>query len=360
MTVDTTVSSSSITESVKRYYGETLETSGDLATDACCTIEDTPPHLARAFEKIHPEVAARYYGCGLVAPLALEGARVLDLGSGSGRDVYALAQLVGRQGEVVGVDMTPRQLAVARAHVGWHTDRFGYERANVSFVEGDIQNLGDLGFEPESFDVIVSNCVINLCEDKAAALKGAFDILKPGGEFYFADVYADRRLPDETRKDERAHGECLAGALYWNDFVSIARAAGFADPRLVTHRALAIHDQGLIDLLGPARFQSATYRLFRNTRFDAACEDFGQRVRYRGTITEAPDAFRLDKAHDFRTGEWMAVCGNTYRMLNESRFAAHFDFEGGWSDHKGPFPGCGGHSPFEGGEEGAPITGGCC
>ncbi len=360
MSVDATASSSSLAESVKRYYGETLESSGDLATDACCTIEATPPHLAKAFENIHPDVVARYFGCGLVAPLAIEGARVLDLGSGAGRDAFALAQLVGPKGDVVGVDMTKQQLAVARAHTDWHMDRFGHDRTNVAFIEGDIQAIGELGFEDDSFDVIVSNCVINLCEDKAAVLNGAFDVLKPGGEFYFADVYADRRLPEETRRDERAHGECLAGALYWNDFASLARAAGFTDPRLVTHRALAIHDKGLIDLFGEARFQSATYRLFKNYEFDGSCEDYGQRVRYRGSIAEAPDAFPLDKAHEFVVGAWSSVCGNTYRMLNETRFARHFDFDGDWSGHKGLFPGCGSLSPFEGGDAGAPISGGCC
>ena len=100
-----------IQQTVKDYYGKTLSSSADLKTDACCTIADTPDHLRAALANIHPEVKARYYGCGLIAPLALEGRRILDLGSGAGQDVYALAQLVGPKGAVVGVDMTPEQLA---------------------------------------------------------------------------------------------------------------------------------------------------------------------------------------------------------------------------------------------------------
>ncbi len=81
-------------------------------------------------------MTARYYGCGLVAPAALEGRRLLDLGSGSGRDAYMLAQLVGPKGEIVGVDMTDEQLATANEHVGWHMARFGYPKTNVRFLQG--------------------------------------------------------------------------------------------------------------------------------------------------------------------------------------------------------------------------------
>lgn len=136
---------------------------------------------------IHPEVLSRYYGCGLVCPPLLDGCRVLDLGSGSGRDVYALSQLVGATGEVIGVDMTDEQLSVANQHKQYHSDQFGFD--NVTFLKGYIEKLDELGLEPSSFDVIVSNCVINLSPDKDAVLAGISRLLKPGGEFYFSDVY---------------------------------------------------------------------------------------------------------------------------------------------------------------------------
>ena len=121
-----------IQDSVKQYYGEVLSSSADLQTDACCTVADTPGYLKTLLRNIHPDVRARYYGCGLIAPLALDGARILDLGSGSGQDAYVLAQLAGPDGEVVGVDMTPEQLAVARAHQDWHADRFSKATSNGS------------------------------------------------------------------------------------------------------------------------------------------------------------------------------------------------------------------------------------
>jgi len=138
---------------------------------------------------------------------------VLDLGSGAGQDAYVLAQLVGEHGEVVGVDATPEQLAVAERRLEWHRERFGYARSNVRFVSGDIERLGEL--PPQGgFDVIVSNCVINLVADKGAVFRAARALLREGGELHFADVYADRRLPAHLRDDPVLHGECLSGALY--------------------------------------------------------------------------------------------------------------------------------------------------
>ena len=107
-------------EVVKDYYGKLLKSSKDLKTSACCDGAELPPHLQPLLANVHPEVAAKYYGCGIVVPAELRGRRVLDLGSGSGRDTYILAQLVGPEGEVVGVDMTDEQLATANAHLDWH------------------------------------------------------------------------------------------------------------------------------------------------------------------------------------------------------------------------------------------------
>ena len=347
-----------IQQNVKDYYGKVLTSSADLKTDACCTLDSTPGDLRTLLANIHPEVRARYYGCGLIAPLALEGVRILDLGSGSGQDAYALAQLAGPAGEVIGVDMTPEQLAVARAHQDWHAEKFGY--ANVRFVEGDIERLDALDLEPASFDVIVSNCVINLVADKAAVFGAAFDLLKPGGEFYFSDVYADRRLADDLRNDPVAQGECLAGALYWNDFLSIARGAGFADPRLVSDRPLSINNAELKNKLDPAKFHSATYRLFKISGLEPACEDYGQAVVYRGGVSESEKSFALDNHHLMEKGRIFPVCGNTYRMLNESRFAPFFDFIGDWSTHYGIFPGCGTASPFGRSSPENATSGACC
>ncbi len=341
-------------ELVQNYYGKQLQHSGDLKTSACCDASQIPAWLKPVLSNIHPEVLSRYYGCGLVCPPLLEGCRVLDLGCGSGRDVYALAQLVGAVGEVVGVDMTAEQLAAAEQHRAYHADAFGYD--NVRFLHGYIERLDELDLKPESFDVIVSNCVINLSPDKDAVLQGIQRLLKPGGEFYFSDVYADRRVPESVRNDPVLYGECLGGAIYWNDFLRLAQRRGFIDPRLVEDRPLAITDAQLAALTGNIGFYSATYRLFKIAELESACEDYGQAVIYSGTIPHHSHRVVLDKHHDIEAGRIFPVCGNTWRMLHDTRFAAHFDFIGDFSRHYGLFEGCGGGLPFDSGGS----TGGCC
>ena len=343
-------------ESVQNYYGKVLQHSNDLKTSACCDVSSMPEWLKPLLAKLHPQVTERYYGCGLVAPAVLEGARVLDLGSGSGRDCYLLAQLVGSQGQVVGVDMTVEQLAVANAHLQYHAEQFGF--ANVEFRQGYIENLDALGLSDASFDVIVSNCVINLSPDKDSVLREAYRLLKKGGELYFSDIYADRRLPAALREDELLYGECLGGALYWNDFHNLAKRHGFADPRLVEDRPIAITDPKLAAKLGNTRFYSATYRLFKLDDLEPACEDHGQAVIYHGGIAAAPHTFVLDKHHHIETGKAFPVCGNTYRMLHDSRFAPYFSFIGDFSQHFGIFQGCGSVLPYD--NDNSPANPGAC
>jgi arsenite methyltransferase len=345
---------------VKDYYGKTLQTSADLKTEACCTPDAMPRYVKDLLSNVHDEVLAKYYGCGLVTPLCLEGKRILDLGSGSGRDVFALAQLVGPTGEVVGIDMTAEQIAVARQHNDWHRQKFGFKSANTRFLDGYIEKLGDLGLEPGSFDIIVSNCVINLSVDKLAVLKGAYDLLKPGGEMYFSDVYADRRLSDAVRADPVLYGECLGGALYWNDFHSLAKQAGFLDPRLVEDRPLGVTDEALAAKLGDAKFYSATYRLFKIDTLEPLCEDYGQAVVYQGGVAHSEDVFVLDKHHAIAKGKVFPVCGNTWKMLQDTRFAPYFQFIGDFSRHYGIFAGCGTTIPYDTGAAGATTPAACC
>lgn len=344
------------------YYGEVLQSSDDLQTNACRTDDAMPGYLKDAVSRLHDEVLARYYGCGLVHPEVLEGATVLDLGCGAGRDVYTLAQLVGPSGHVHGVDFTPAQLDVARRHEAWHAERFGYATSNVTFHEGRLEELGTLGLAPGGIDVIVSNCVLNLVRDKEAVLRAAFDLLRPGGEIYFADVYADRRLDPALFDDPVLHGECLSGALYWNDFHNIAKRAGFGDPRLVRDRRIAVENPDLEARLGNTRFFSATYRLMKIDGLESHCEDYGQAVIYRGGISHHDDVFLLDAHHAIEKGRVFPVCGNTWRMLAQSRFAPYFEFIGDFSKHFGIFKGCGVDAPFASasGATGDASAAACC
>lgn len=332
---------------VQNYYGKELQNTEDLKTNACCTLTAPPSYILQALEEVHEEVQAKYYGCGLTIPFQVENLRILDLGSGSGRDCYIASKLVGENGFVVGVDMTAEQLAVANKYIDYHTQKFGYKKPNIEFVKGNIEQLDELGFEPASFDLIISNCVINLAANKQKVLKDAYDLLKPGGEIYFSDVYSDRRVPNELQKDPVLWGECLSGALYWNDFLNYAKNAGFTDPRSVENKPIEIDNKALEEKLGSLSFYSVTYRLFKIDKLESDCEDYGQAVAYRGSIQGCKEAFDLDDHHHFPKGKIMTVCGNTYRMLNDTRFATHFDFYGSWDTHYGIFEGCGGAMPFD-------------
>jgi len=346
---------------VSEYYGTTLEKTEDLKTNACCTGAAPPPHIRAALAKVHPDVIARYYGCGLCVPDELDGLSVLDLGCGSGRDVYLLSQLVGEAGRVVGVDMTPTQIEVAREHAAWHATKFGYAAPNTEFVDGKIEDLRACGLADASFDVIVSNCVINLAADKRAVLAEAHRVLREGGELYFSDVYSSRRIPEALVADTVLYGECLSGALYWNDFLHLARSVGFDDPRLVEDAPITINNAALEAKVGNIKFFSATYRLFKMPQgmLEPDCEDYGQAVIYKGSIPRHPASWSLDGHHEMETGKVFTVCGNTYHMLHDTRFAKHFDFVGDKSVHFGIFDGCGKSLPFST-DEGGTKGGGCC
>lgn len=354
-------------DEVKEYYGQILAGSKDLKTNACTSCGAPPAHVRAALRNVHPEVIAKFYGCGFVCPHLLRGLRVLDLGCGAGRDVYVLAQLVGEEGEVVGVDMTEEQLDAGRIHLEWHREKFGYQKGNVRFLQGYIERLEELDLEPESFDLIVSNCVVNLSPNKEAVFRGAYRLLKPGGELYFSDVYSNKRIPKSLREDPVLWGECLSGALYWNDFLHIARSCGFTDPRLIEDSRITIQNAQIEKKVSHIHFYSATYRLWKLADLENDCEDYGQAVVYKGTISDPSSEedtltiFPLDNHHHFQAGQIATVCGNTYLMLHSTRYSKHFDFYGDFSKHFGIFQGCGKNVPFESAAGGAcGSSGSCC
>ena len=157
---------------------------------------------------IADEIVVRFFVCGSPIPPALTGATVVDLGCGTGRDVYVLSKLVGPTGRVIGVDMTPEQLAVAQKYQDEQAEKFGFEYSNVEFKAGYIEDVEELGIEDGTVDLVVSNCVINLTPFKDQVFSEIYRVLKPGGELYFSDVFCDRRMSDELRADPVLRGEC--------------------------------------------------------------------------------------------------------------------------------------------------------
>jgi len=345
-------------ESVKSYYGKVLATSADLKTSACCSIEAMPRHLSAVLQDIHPEVKERFYGCGSPFPAALEGRTVLDLGCGSGRDVYLLSKLVGPKGKVLGIDMTPEQLAIAEKHIAYHTDKFGYAASNVQFLNGYIEDLKGAGIADASVDLVVSNCVTNLSPDKPRLFREIWRVLKPGGELYFSDVFADRRVPKEHQTDPVLLGECLGGAMYKEDFRRLMTELGCHDFRIMSQSPIALNDPGVTAKVGMIQFSSITFRAFK-LNLEDRCEDFGQVAYYQGTIPHHPHSFTLDDHHYFETGKPMLVCGNTADMLSKTAYAEYFRVVGDKSVHLGLFD-CGPSPASVGNSPGVCAPGACC
>lgn len=325
-----------VIEKVQAYYGDELASNKDLKTTACCPLEGPPHYLKPLLSNIHDRVQEKFYGCGSPIPHDLSGLTVLDLGCGSGRDAYLLSQLVGPEGKVIGVDMTAEQLSVARYYQDWHAKAFGHAQSNVTFLDGMIEDLAAIGIEDDSIDVVVSNCVINLSSNKEAVFSEIFRVLKPGGELFFSDVFADRRISNALQTDKILLGECLSGALYTEDFRRMLQAVGVADCRTLTSRKLELEDPDIEQKAGMIGFYSQTIRAFKLALEDR-CENYGQVAFYRGTLPNSPHQFLLDDHHVFKTGLPVPVCGNTASMLENTRYRDHFRVIGNQDVHYGLF-----------------------
>lgn len=309
-------------DAIQQYYGETLTGSSDLKTGACCSPESMPDHLQAWLRELPREVTDRFYGCGSPIPAALEGATVLDLGCGTGRDAFLVSRLAGPKGRVIGLDMTPAQIEVARQAQTQHRQRTRLD--NLDFRHGRIEDLAGAGIDANSIDVVISNCVLNLSADKTRVFSEIFRVLKPGGELFFSDIYADRRIPRELLEDPVLRGECLAGAMYNEDFRRMLAVNGVADHRVTARSPVALLDAEIEARIGMVRFESVTVRAFKLDLEDR-CEDFGQLATYRGSIAHHPHRFILDDHHNFERDRPLPVCGNTAAMLAQTRYAPHFE-----------------------------------
>jgi SAM-dependent methyltransferase len=149
-----------------------------------------------------------------------EGERVLDLGSGGGIDVFIASKYVGKSGKVYGLDMTDEMLALANKN----KEKMGIE--NVEFIKGYIE---EIPIKDGAVDVILSNCVINLCEDKKKALGEAYRVLKPGGRLAIADIVMLKDVPEDIKQDVEMWVGCIAGALPVNEYIEILKEVGFSD-----------------------------------------------------------------------------------------------------------------------------------
>jgi len=177
-------------------------------------------------QSLPEEVTEISLGCGDPVTLASlqNGQVVLDLGSGGGIDCFLAAKKVGSTGKVIGVDMTPEMIDLAREN----KRRLGAE--NVEFRLGEIEHLP---VADNTVDVVISNCVINLSPDKPQVFAEAFRVLKPGGKLSVSDIVTDGTLPEEIKKDLSAWAGCVAGAWDAKDYAASIEDAGFEAISLV-------------------------------------------------------------------------------------------------------------------------------
>jgi len=219
-----------IRETVRQAYGAVAagKQTGCCGGTSCCGPTESPSRrLGYSDDDLAavPEGADLGLGCGNPQAIAAlkPGERVLDLGSGAGFDAFLAARQVGPTGFVIGVDMTPEMVARARANAA----KTGLAR--VDFRLGDIERLP---VEDASVDVIMSNCVINLVPDKAAAFREAFRVLAPGGRLAISDMVAIGDLPAAIAADPAAYTGCIAGAAPVAELERTIAEAGFTDVRV--------------------------------------------------------------------------------------------------------------------------------
>jgi SAM-dependent methyltransferase len=238
--METPMSTTSVHDAVRQKYGEIARSVGKdscCGPSACGCGDPITSNLYSDAETsgLPADAVAASLGCG--NPTALielqPGETVLDLGSGGGIDVLLSAKRVGPAGMVYGLDMTDEMLALAREN----QRKAGV--TNVEFLKGTIEAIP---LPDQSVDVIISNCVINLSENKDTVLREAFRVLKPGGRFAVSDVVIRGDVPSEIRRSMELWVGCVAGALTETDYAAKLRAAGFESVDVEAWRVYQVED----------------------------------------------------------------------------------------------------------------------
>ncbi|MFQ5680068.1 MAG: methyltransferase domain-containing protein [Gemmatimonadota bacterium] len=310
----------------------------------CCPVE----YDARLLEAIPEEVLERDYGCGDPTRHLREGETVLDLGSGAGKHCFLAAQVVGPRGRVIGVDMTPEMLEVARRNAPRVAERIGH--SNVEFRRGRIQDLAldldlldaELGSRPvrnadalfaaqrlaeelrrrepmilaDSVDVVISNCVLNLVEasEKRRLFREIHRVLRKGGRAVISDIVSDEPVPEELMKDPDLWSGCISGALTEEAFLAAFEEAGFHGMRILERQTEPWQTVDGIE------FRSVTVEAFKGK--EGPCLERNQAIIYRGPFKEVLD----DDGHRMVRGKRYAVCDKTFHLFRCEPYREAFEF----------------------------------
>ncbi len=334
------MSVANLEQSVKQRYGDGAQ---QCEPDLCCPIDYDPKYL----EAIPAEVLERDYGCGDPSRHLKPGETVLDLGSGTGKICFIAAQVVGAEGRVIGIDMTPEMLAVARDAAPVVGERLGF--ANVEFRSGRIKDLTlDLDLLEDrlterpvhsvedlmevhalsdqlrldrplvadgSVDVVVSNCVLNLVAnaEKRQMFDEIYRVLRRGGRVVISDIVSDEEVPLEMQRDPELWSGCISGAFTETGFLAAFEEAGFHGIRVLERQAEPWRTVDGIE------FRSLTVEAFKGK--EGPCFERNQAVVYKGPFKEVVD----DDGHRLLRGHRHAVCDKTYRLYQQEPYGGQFD-----------------------------------
>jgi len=310
--------------------------------DLCCFVQYDPKLL----EVIPDEVVQRDYGCGDPTPFVRPGDVVVDLGCGAGKLCFILAQIVGAEGRVIGVDCNDEMLKVARRNRPIVAQRLGYD--NVEFRRGMIQDLKlDLDavedylrshpvtsapdwlqlrsveetlrrerpmVPDESVDCVVSNCVLNLVrhQDRQQLFNEIYRVLRRGGRAAISDIVADEPVPEHLRNDPELWSGCISGAFQEEEFLRAFEDAGFHGIQLINYSERPWR------VIEGIEFRSVTVLAYKGK--DGPCLERNQAVIYLGPFKRVED----DDGHVFRRGERTAVCDKTFRLLLSEPYTGMF------------------------------------
>ncbi len=212
-----------IKKQVRERYANIARRTLEGSRNSCCAPSDViPVDLIATKDALPQDIVETSLGCGTPLQIAnlQPGEIALDLGSGGGLDCLYAARLVGATGRVIGVDMTPDMLALARKNA----EKVG--ATNVEFRQGELENLP---VDDNSVDAIISNCVINLAPDKDRVFREAYRVLKPGGRVTISDMMTRVPMPELMRSNIESWAACVSDAITEKEYMEKMRAAGFID-----------------------------------------------------------------------------------------------------------------------------------
>ena len=272
--------------------------------ELCCPVTYTPEDISH----IPEEVFSISYGCGSPVAIAgiMEGEIMADLGSGGGVDCFIAAKKVGPFGKVIGIDMTEEMLEKARGSSNIVSNNLGY--SNVEFKYGFLE---EIPVEDNSVDVVTSNCVINLSTEKEAVFKEIYRILKTGGRFVISDIVSDKDVPEDIKKDKELWGECISGSVTQEEFLRLAKEAGFY--------GIEIIKRDFYKEVNNIKFYSVTARGYK-FRKGKRCLYIGHYAVYLGPFSSVHD----DDNHEFKRGEMVEICTDTAFKLSRPPYAGRF------------------------------------